>query len=71
MNGKEAYDFEVARLTPEQTIQLGVRERNIGRELAAWEIVSIFKLAPYIEIRQPRKRRMSDEVEQNPNWQDQ
>lgn len=73
MTTKEAYAFQTERLTEEQKIQLNMKESNIGRPLQPCEIVEIFKLPPYAEIRQPRKRRLSDEVESDErnNWMNQ
>jgi hypothetical protein len=71
MNTYQAYQFELERLTEEQKLSLNAKENNIGRKLLPCEIVQIFKLEPYTEIRQPRKRRLSDEVEENNNWMNQ
>jgi hypothetical protein len=70
MTTQEAYELVCDRLTIEQRIQLTVKEHNINRPLSPYEIVTIFKLTPYVEIRQPRKRRMSDEVENDSHWSD-
>lgn len=69
MTTKEAYDYQCSRLTPEQLIQLGTKEHNIGRELAPYEIVSIFRLEK--EEKRVSKRRLSDEVESQSHWSDQ
>lgn len=68
INDHEAYQYQLSRLTPEQQIQVNVRENNINRKLKPWEISAIFKLEPSEKIT-PRKRRLSDEVESH--WADQ
>lgn len=69
MTNQEAYEYQLNRLTPEQKIQVNVKEGNIQRQLSPWEITVIFKLDPTGDIK-PRKRRASDEVEDN-RWMDQ
>lgn len=69
ISDNESYAYHLNRLTEAQKLKLNERECLIGRKLQPWEITTIFKLTPYNEERQPRKRRMSDEVEQS--WLDQ
>lgn len=68
MNTYQAYQHECERLTAEQKIQLNMKERNVGRQLACWEIVKVFNLEPSEKII-PRKRRLSDEVDSH--WSEQ
>ncbi len=69
MTTREAYEYQLNRLTAEEKIQVNVREANCGRNLAPWEIFTIFKLQPSGEMK-PRKRRTSDEMDEEKRWMD-
>lgn len=70
MNTYQAYQWQLNRLTDEQKLSLNAKENNVGRKLSAWEITQIFKLESTGEIK-PKKRRYSDEIEENSHWSDQ
>ncbi len=67
MNTHEAYAYQVNRLTEEEKIQVNMKESNIGRRLASWEICTIFKLEPSGNIK-PKQRNRSED--QSKDWMD-